>query len=170
MAALRDIAARYGVPIVEDSAHAFPVRIGNDFVGSLGEAGVYSFYATKTITTGEGGMLVTDRDDIAARVRIMRLHGIDRDVWDRYTSRDASWRYDVVAPGYKYNLTDIAAAIGRIQLAKARGFLAERARIARRYREAFSDEDFLVLPQAAENHAWHLFIVRLVADRLDRGP
>ena len=166
MAALRDIAARYGVPIVEDSAHAFPVRIGNDFVGSLGEAGVYSFYATKTITTGEGGMLVTDRDDIAARVRIMRLHGIDRDVWDRYTSRDASWRYDVVAPGYKYNLTDIAAAIGRIQLAKARGFLAERTRIARRYREAFSDEDFLVLPQAAENHAWHLFIVRLVADRL----
>jgi dTDP-4-amino-4,6-dideoxygalactose transaminase len=89
MRALADISRRYQVPIVEDAAHAFPVRTESGFVGAIGDAGVYSFYATKTITTGEGGMLVTDREDIAARARIMRLHGIDRDVWNRYTSRDA---------------------------------------------------------------------------------
>ncbi len=166
MAALADIARRYEVPIVEDAAHAFPVRIGSSFAGAVGDAGVYSFYATKTITTGEGGMLVTNRDDVAARARIMRLHGIDRDVWNRYTSQEASWRYDVVAPGFKYNLTDIAAAIGRVQLAKAENFLLCRTRIAKRYLEAFAGLDFLQLPTPAANHAWHLFIVHVVPRRL----
>ncbi len=166
MHALTEIARRFSVPLVEDAAHAFPVRIGGDFVGSLGDAGVFSFYATKTITTGEGGMLVTHRDDVAARARVMRLHGIDRDVWDRYTAHEASWRYDIVAPGFKYNLTDIAAAIGRVQLAKANDFLRRRSRIAHMYREAFSDLDCLRLPADAANHAWHLFIVRIVPDRL----
>jgi len=166
MSALKDIAARHEVPIVEDAAHAFPVQSCGSFVGAIGDAGVYSFYATKTITTGEGGMLVTNRADIAARARVMRLHGIDRDVWNRYTSREASWRYDVVAPGFKYNLTDIAAAIGRAQLAKAEDFLLRRSRIASRYLDAFAEMDFLRLPISAENHAWHLFIVRLVPDKL----
>lgn len=166
MEALTEIAGRHGVPLVEDAAHAFPVRLGGRYVGALGDAGVYSFYATKTITTGEGGMLVTDRPDIAARARVMRLHGIDRDVWDRYTSPNASWRYDVVAPGFKYNMTDIAAAIGRAQLAKAEGFLRQRARVARRYREAFADLDFLRLPEDVAGHAWHLFIIHIVPQRL----
>jgi len=166
MGALAEIARRFEVPVVEDAAHAFPVRIGTDFVGSLGDAGVYSFYATKTMTTGEGGMLVTDRDDVAARARVMRLHGIDRDVWNRYTSQSASWRYDVVAPGFKYNLTDIAAAIGRAQLAKAGEFLADRRRIAERYIDALSGLDFLELPTPAANHAWHLFIVHIVPRKL----
>ena len=103
-----------------------PSRSGSRgrYAGTFGDAGVYSFYATKTITTGEGGMVATDRDEVAARIRVMRLHGIDRDVWNRYTAPGASWKYDVVAPGYKYNLTDIAAAIGRVQLSKAEAFLA----------------------------------------------
>ena len=166
MRSLKDVAARFGVPIVEDAAHAFPVRVDGSFVGSLGDAGVYSFYATKSITTGEGGMLVTGRDDVAARARVMRLHGIDRDVWNRYTSREASWRYDVVAPGFKYNLSDIAAAIGRAQLAKAKDFHQRRSRIARKYLDAFADLDSLTLPPRAENHAWHLFIVRIVPGKL----
>lgn len=166
MASLKDIAARFAVPIVEDAAHAFPVRAGGTFVGSLGDAGVYSFYATKSITTGEGGMLVTGRDDVAARARVMRLHGIDRDVWDRYTSRGATWRYDVVAPGFKYNLSDVAAAIGRAQLAKANDFHERRSRIAGKYLEAFAGLEYLTLPTRAENHAWHLFIVRIVPERL----
>jgi dTDP-4-amino-4,6-dideoxygalactose transaminase len=146
---------------VEDAAHAFPVRQGDRFVGTTGDAGVYSFYATKSITTGEGGMVVTDRDEVAARIRIMRLHGIDREIWNRYTEPGASWKYDVVAAGYKYNMTDLAAAIGRVQLKKADAFLARRKAIARRYIGAFSALDFLSLPQWTENHAWHLFIVRI---------
>ncbi len=106
-------------------------------------------------------MVVTDRDDLARRIRLMRLHGIDRDIWNRYTSAAASWRYDVVAPGFKYNLTDMAAAIGRVQLAKAQALLERRRLIARRYGEAFRGIDGLVSPPAADGHAWHLFIVRL---------
>ena len=133
-----ELARGSGVPVVEDAAHAFPVRSGGRFAGTIGDAGVYSFYATKTITTGEGGMVVTDRDDMARRIRVMRLHGIDRDIWNRYTSGNASWKYDVVAPGFKYNLTDIAAAIGRVQLARADELLEKRRAIALRYREAFA--------------------------------
>jgi dTDP-4-amino-4,6-dideoxygalactose transaminase len=161
MEAIGELSREFGVPVVEDAAHAFPVRTGGRFVGTIGDAGVYSFYATKPITTGEGGMVVTDRDDLARRIRLMRLHGIDRDIWNRYTSAAASWRYDVVAPGFKYNLTDMAAAIGRVQLAKAQALLERRRLIARRYGEAFRGIDELVSPPAADGHAWHLFIVRL---------
>jgi len=166
MARISRIAGERGIPIVEDAAHAFPVKIGEKLAGTLGAAGVYSFYATKTITTGEGGMVVTASGEIAKRIRTMRLHGIDRDVWDRYTSSAASWRYDVVAPGFKYNLTDIAAAIGLAQLAKAGDFLESRRRIAGRYLEGLSGCAFLTLPAAAENHGWHLFIVRIKPERL----
>jgi dTDP-4-amino-4,6-dideoxygalactose transaminase len=161
MDAITHLSLRYGVPIVEDAAHAFPVRHGGRFAGTLGDAGVFSFYPTKSITTGEGGMVVTDRDELARRIRIMRLHGIDREVWDRYTQPGASWKYDVVAPGYKYNLTDIAAAIGRVQLRKADSFLMRRRAIARRYMTALNGLDFLSLPAWVEDHAWHLFIARV---------
>ncbi len=168
MAAITRIAKRFSVPVVEDAAHAFPTRTAGGFVGNLGDAGAYSFYATKPMTTGEGGMLVTNRDDVARRGRIMRLHGIDHDVWDRYTAPGASWRYDVVAPGFKYNLTDIAAAIGRVQLRKAADFLARRAVIAHKYLEAFADLDFLKLPRAPAEHAWHLFIARIRPEKLGK--
>jgi dTDP-4-amino-4,6-dideoxygalactose transaminase len=161
MDAISHLSLRYGVPIVEDAAHAFPIRHAGRFVGTIGDAGVYSFYPTKSITTGEGGMVVTNRDEVARRIRIMRLHGIDREVWNRYTQPGASWKYDVVAPGYKYNLTDLAAAIGRVQLRKADSFLARRRAIARRYMTVLNGLDFLSLPVWAEEHAWHLFIVRV---------
>lgn len=153
-----------GIPVVEDAAHAFPVRAANGrYCGTAGRAGVYSFYATKTITTGEGGMLVTDDEELAKRVKVMRLHGIDRTVWDRYTAVDASWGYSVVAAGYKYNLTDLAAAIGRVQLRRADAFLARRREIAERYDEAFGKLEGLELPPRGEDHAWHLYILRLTA-------
>jgi dTDP-4-amino-4,6-dideoxygalactose transaminase len=167
MDALSHISLHHGIPLVEDAAHAFPVRHGERFAGTLGDAGVYSFYATKTITTGEGGMVATDRDEVAARIRIMRLHGIDRDVWKRYTNPGAQgWRYDVVAPGYKYNLTDLASAIGRVQLRRAQEFLRKRTAAAARYIAAFSGLDFLTMPPSAESHAWHLFIVRVREEKL----
>lgn len=166
MEAIGRLSVKYGVPVVEDAAHAFPVRQRDRFVGTLGDAGVFSFYATKTITTGEGGMVVTDRDELARRIRVMRLHGIDRDVWKRYTDKGASWRYDVVAPGYKYNLTDLAAAIGRVQLQKAEALLLQRRAIALKYMAAFGGLDFLQAPPQSDNHAWHLFIIRIKEKKL----
>jgi dTDP-4-amino-4,6-dideoxygalactose transaminase len=152
--------------VVEDAAHAFPVTVGGRFAGALGELGVYSFYANKTMTTGEVGMVVTGRDDLAERVRIIRNHGIDREAWSRYTSAEATWRYAVVAAGFKYNLTDIAAAIGRVQLRRAASFLEERRRVAGVYLEGLAGLDYLELPLAAGCHAWHLFLLRLRPDRL----
>jgi dTDP-4-amino-4,6-dideoxygalactose transaminase len=166
MDAIRGIARGRGISVVEDAAHSFPARLGGGFVGTLGEAGVYSFYATKTITTGEGGMLVTANDEVARRVRVMRLHGIDRDIWNRYKDPAASWRYDVVAPGYKYNLTDLAAAIGRAQLRKAWDFLERRRAIVRRYAAALDGRDWVETPAWSDVHAWHLFIIRLRLPRL----
>ena len=113
------IAAKYGVPVVEDAAHAFPSKTKNGYAGTLGDIGVYSFYATKTITTAEGGMVCTKNPEYHKFMSTMRMHGIDRPVWNRYTSEKASWEYDVVAPGYKFNLPDVLAAMGRVQLQKA---------------------------------------------------
>lgn len=165
MAELTRIAADAGVPIVEDAAHAFPTLSDGRLIGTLDSAAtVFSFYATKTIATGEGGMVVTRHPDIARRARIMRLHGIDRDAFDRYTSKRPAWYYEVVAPGYKYNLTDIAASLGIAQLRKARRFLDRRAEIARRYDAAFSGLPVVLPPrpsEAASSHAWHLYVIRL---------
>ena len=166
MKTIMDIAKRYEIKVLEDAAHSFPVK-SNDgkWTGTSGHAGAYSFYANKTITTGEGGMLVTDDEDIARRVRIMRLHGIDREIWNRYTAGNAqSWRYAVVEAGYKYNMPDMAAAIGRVQLKKAEGFRAAREAIARTYSAALSDAGGRwTLPRIPEpgtgDHAWHLYLL-----------
>jgi perosamine synthetase len=127
----------------------------------------FSFYANKTITTGEGGMAVTDDAGLADRIRLMSLHGLSHDAWGRYTG-DGSWDYRIVAPGYKYNLTDIAAAIGIHQLAKAESMRSEREAIALRYIAAFADFGELDTPQVVMDriHSWHLFPVRLRLDRL----
>src|SRR5258705_4147771 len=116
MDALRDLAG--DIPIVEDAAHALPSRIGARMIGSLSRFTCFSFYATKTLSTGEGGMITTDDDAAAERCRIMSLHGISRDAWKRYTA-EGSWYYEIIAPGFKYNMTDIAAALGLAQLRKA---------------------------------------------------
>ena len=171
MEALSALAERYGLSVVEDAAHALPCTNKGRMVGTIGRATVFSFYATKTITTGEGGMVTTGDEALARRMRVMRLHGIDRDVWNRYVADRPSWYYEVVAPGFKYNMTDIAAAIGLVQLSRCREMWARRAAIASRYLEAFAGDDRLELPAVpppGETHAWHLFPVRLRGVDRDR--
>lgn len=153
--------------VIEDCAHAFPSRTKNGFAGTLGDAGVFSFYATKTITTGEGGMVTTNDDALAKRITHMRLHGMDRDAWDRYTSEKASWEYDIIAPGFKSNLPDVLSAIGCVQLKKTDLFAEKRKRIVKKYNAAFKDCDFLTLPPDGEGNAWHLYMIQLNLEKLD---
>jgi len=155
------------VPVIEDAAHAFPAPVavlGGRLAGTIGRAGAYSFYATKTITTGEGGMLVTNDAALADRARTMRLHGISRDAWKRYTAA-GSWYYEIEAAGFKDNMTDVAAALGLVQLGRAQELREARAAIAGTYAAGLGDleRDGLVrLPRDAHGeHAWHLYIVRL---------
>lgn len=170
--ALKALADEHGLKVVEDAAHAFPTLNEGELVGAgQYEATVYSFYATKTMTTGEGGMVVTPDEELAKRMRVMRLHGIDRDVFDRYSSDKPSWYYDVVAAGYKYNLTDTAAAMGRVQLKRTPEMVARRTEIGARYDEAFADLPVQLPAHAKEgsSHAWHLYCLRLNDDApLDR--
>ncbi len=164
MGAILKIAKKHNLQVVEDAAHAIPTTCGGQLVGALESAAtVYSFYVTKTLVTGEGGMVVTRDQEVAARCRVMRLHGISRDVFDRYSAEIPSWYYEVVAPGFKYNMTDIAASIGIHQLKKIYAFQKRRAEIARMYDQAFSDLPVLLPPKApaGEMHAWHLYILRL---------
>jgi len=160
------IARSHGLKIVEDAAHALPARHAGALIGTLDtDATAFSFYANKTMTTGEGGMLVSRNKEMMDRARTMRLHGIDRDVFNRFTDSQASWRYDVVAPGFKYNMTDVAASLGIHQLRRSDGFQADRERIAARYDAAFADLPLILPPKppAGDQHSWHLYIVR-VAD------
>ncbi|MDR2052889.1 MAG: DegT/DnrJ/EryC1/StrS aminotransferase family protein [Treponema sp.] len=162
MEPILELARHYGARVIEDAAHSFPSLLSDGrFAGTLGDAGVFSFYATKTITTGEGGMVVTRDPEIAGRVRVMRLHGIDRDVWNRYTDRGSSWYYEVVEPGYKYNLPDILAAVGRVQLKRAWELLAMRKEIAARYDGAFRDNPRIIIPPTGTGDARHLYPVRI---------
>lgn len=170
---LLEICERNGITIVEDAAHAFPSRLKETYVGSLGPITCFSFYANKTITTGEGGILTTNDPKIFERCKVMRLHGIDRDVWKRFTSEKASWEYDVVAPGYKYNLPDLNAAVGLAQLERAETLRKERQRCAEFYFQELSDCKYLDLPLVKvpfEDHSWHLFPVILNEQaRVDRN-
>ena len=162
-----DLAKRKNLRVVEDAAHAFPAKYRGRMIGTFGDVTCFSFYSTKTITTAEGGMACTQNDEWAARMRIMSLHGISKDAWKRYTA-EGSWFYEVTAPGYKYNLTDIAAALGRVQLKRAHDMLERRAAIARRYLDAFGGMDALICPTVRPEceHAWHLFILRLRTELL----
>jgi dTDP-4-amino-4,6-dideoxygalactose transaminase len=162
--AIADFARSHELAVVEDAAHAFPAsREGEPVGASDSSATVFSFYATKTMTTGEGGMVVTRKPDIAARIRTMRLHGISRDAFDRYRSSAPSWHYEVVAPGYKYNLTDPAAAMGLVQLRRAESMRRRRAEIATRYSEAFAalGLDLPASPTGGTEHSWHLYVIRV---------
>ncbi len=172
MDALMPLAADRGIKILEDAAHSFPCRFGEKTIGSIGDITCFSFYATKTLTTGEGGMAVTDNDDWADRMRVMSLHGISKDAWKRYTA-EGSWYYEIIAPGFKYNLTDVAAALGLVQLERTDEMLEARRRIARTYTEALSESDALELLEVNDfdAHSWHLFVIKIVEDKLsiDRG-
>ncbi len=177
--AIYKIAAEYGLAVIEDAAHALPTRYRSHLIGSsslrnsvalkqsLPHLTCFSFYATKTLTTGEGGMIVTDDKELAERCQVMSLHGISKDAWKRYTA-EGSWYYEIVAPGYKYNMTDIAAAIGLVQLRKVERMWERRKEIAKRYTEAFSQYPELEVPtvKAEAKHSWHLYLLRLNLDRI----
>lgn len=160
------IAREHGLKVVEDAAHALPTTWSGTLIGQLqSDITVFSFYANKTMTTGEGGMAVTRNPELAKRMKVMRLHGMNRDAFDRFTSKTPAWYYEVVAPGFKYNLTDIASAMGIHQLAKLPRFLQRRQYLAARYFEKLAALP-LILPAdapAGDVHSWHLYVIRLSA-------
>jgi dTDP-4-amino-4,6-dideoxygalactose transaminase len=162
MDAIGALARRHGLAVIEDAAHALPASYHGRTIGTIGQATCFSFYATKTLTTGEGGMVTTDDERLAERIRLMSLHGISRDAWKRYTA-EGSWFYEILRPGYKYNLTDIAASIGRAQLARCHEFWHARRRIAQRYDDAFAGTPEIRRPasRADVQHAWHLYVIQL---------
>lgn len=173
MEAILKIARKYDLRVIEDAAHTLPSKINGIPIGQHdSDAIVYSFYATKTITTGEGGMVVTKNPEIAKRCRVMRLHGINRDAFDRYTSSKPAWYYEIVAPGYKYNLTDIASSLGLCQLAKADRFQARRQKMAERYLRELADLPLIMPPQVknpvTDLHSWHLFCCQLNTQKVSR--
>ena len=168
MDALLDLARQHDLKVLEDAAHAAGARAGGRPVGSIGHATAFSFYATKNLTTAEGGMLTSDDGEFMEQARLWHLHGLSRDAWKRYTAEGA-WRYDVLVPGFKSNMSDIQAALGLVQLAKLEGNIARRSEIARRYTAAFSQMPELIpAPDAhpGDRHAHHLYILRLRLERL----
>jgi perosamine synthetase len=170
MEAIGTIAQAHNLCVIEDAAHALPARYRGRMVGAISDITCFSFYATKNITTGEGGMIATNDAVVAARVRTMSLHGLSRDAWNRYTAQ-GSWYYEILYPGFKYNLTDIAAALGLAQLKKCERFWKARDRIAGLYDEGFSDIPEITRPHVAPHiqHAWHLYVIQLELDRLSIG-
>ncbi len=169
MTAIMKIAKKYNLKVIDDAAHALPSTHDGHLIGNIADLTCFSFYATKTITTGEGGMLVTNDDTLVERIRTMRLHGINRDVFNRYNSDKADWYYDVVAPGFKYNMTDIAASIGIHQLKKVEIFKKDRELIAKAYNEAFKEIEEIEVPfidRTTDIHSWHLYVVKLNLEKL----
>lgn len=171
MEAILAFAQRHALKVIEDAAHALPAHRDGRPIGAWdSDACIFSFYANKTITTGEGGMITTVHPEIAARVRTMRTHGFDRDTFKRYNTTGASWLYDIIAPGFKYNLTDVAAAIGTAQLARVHLFQAQRQKIAKLYSKLLADLP-LDCPAPAppgSQHAWHLYPIRIRAEASKR--
>jgi len=171
---IQEIARKYNLKIIEDAAHALPSYYKGKIIGTIGDITCFSFYATKNITTGEGGMIVTDNDEWVDKMRIMSLHGINKDAWKRYTA-EGDWYYKIIAPGYKYNLTDIAAALGLAQLNKADAFWKRRIQIAQMYNEAFKNlaeiEVSFQFLNFETRHSWHLYVIKLNLEylRIDRN-
>jgi dTDP-4-amino-4,6-dideoxygalactose transaminase len=168
MTRIMELAKQYNVKVMEDAAHALPTTHNGQMIGTIADITVFSFYANKTITTGEGGMIVTNNEDYVKRISCMRLHGISKDVFDRFTSTKPSWHYQVVAPGFKYNMTDVAAAMGIHQLKKANVLQQRRQNIAEKYNNAFSDLPLTTpfITNTDDIHSWHLYVIQLHTDKL----
>lgn len=166
MKKIMELAKKYNLKVIEDAAHSFPSFTDMGYAGTIGDAGVFSFYATKPLTTAEGGMICAKEPALIKNMQMMRLHGMDRTTWDRYTSPKASWMYDIVAPGYKFNLPDILSALGRVQLKRAQEFYEKRKHIAEIYNREFSKLDFVEIPPDCQGNAWHLYLLRLKLDKL----
>jgi dTDP-4-amino-4,6-dideoxygalactose transaminase len=162
-----DLAKSKKLAVIEDAAHAIPAKYKGRNIGTLSAMTAFSFYATKTLATGEGGMVTTDDDALADRIRMMRLHGMSRDAWKRYRA-DGNWRYEIIEAGYKYNLTDLQSALGLVQLARCKEMWKSRARIAQKYTQALASmEAYHSLPVASDvQHAWHLFVVLVDPSKL----
>jgi len=162
-----EIAKRYNLYVIEDAAHALPASYKGRKIGTIGDLTCFSFYATKTLATGEGGMITTENDEWAERIRILRLHGISKDAWKRY-SREGTWEYDVLENGYKYNMTDINAALGLAQLRKLEWMWKKRREIAEKYNEAFKDLEEVTLYKVKEDRetSWHLYPLKLNLEAL----
>lgn len=172
MDAILRIARQHDLKVIEDAAHALPSRYKNRVVGTLGDITCFSFYATKTLTTGEGGMVTTESAELAERMRMLSLHGINKDAWKRYTA-EGTWRYDILEIGYKYNLTDLQASLGIAQLRKCDVMRARRAALAERYNDALASLDCFETPQLPleGQHAWHLYVIQVNSSvlRIDRN-
>jgi dTDP-4-amino-4,6-dideoxygalactose transaminase len=159
---IKQIAERYKLRVIEDAAHSLPAWYKTRKIGTIGDMTCFSFYATKPLATGEGGMVTTEKDEWADRIRILRLHGISKDAWKRY-SGEGSWYYEVVEAGYKYNMTDIQAALGLAQLKKIEWMREKRERIADKYTAAFKDSELIKTPQVKSDRisAWHLYVIQI---------
>ncbi len=166
MDAVQALATERGLRVMEDAAHAIPASYRGRMVGSMSDSTVFSFYATKNLTTGEGGMITTPDAELAERMRMRRLHGMSRDAWKRYSG--GSWRYDVAYAGFKYNMTDMAASLGLVQLGRLDDLQRRRRTIVERYCAALADCAEVELPTSRPevDHAWHLFVVRMRHERL----
>jgi dTDP-4-amino-4,6-dideoxygalactose transaminase len=167
MTEILEIATQHKLHVIEDAAHALPATYKGRRIGTISDLTAFSFYATKTLTTGEGGMITTESEEHARRLQVMRLHGIARDAWKRY-SKEGSWFYEVLEAGFKYNLTDLQAALGVVQLAKCDGMNRARERVAERYNSAFQTIEALEVTAtpADRTTSWHLYVLRLRLDRL----
>ncbi len=172
MTEILELAAQHELHVIEDAAHSLPASYKGKRIGTVSELTAFSFYATKTLTTGEGGMITTENPQYADRLQVMRLHGIDRDAWKRY-SAEGSWFYEVLENGFKYNLTDLQAALGVVQLEKCDAMYMARLRIAQRYSSAFQSIESLQIPLVPPEResSWHLYVLRLNLDqlRIDRN-
>ncbi len=171
MKRILELAKKYSTPqnkiyVIEDAAHSFPSPTKLGYAGTIGDVGVFSFYVTKTITTAEGGMVCTRNPDLAKRMTVMRMHGMDRTTWDRYTSPRASWEYDIVAPGYKFNLPDVLSALGCCQVDRANLFYEQRKKVVEKYNKVFKELDFIKLPPDGEGNSWHLYLMRIIPEKL----
>lgn len=164
---IRAIADKYNLLVSEDAAHAVETYYKGDLIGKKGDCACFSFYATKNICTGEGGMLTTNRDDIAEKARVMSLHGMSRAAWNRY-GKGGSWKYDIEYPGYKYNMFDIQAALAKTQMDKLQYMQERRKEIVKHYNKAFGNLDGVKIPVVRDytTHSWHLYVLRLDLDKL----
>lgn len=164
---IRAIAEKYDLFVSEDAAHAIDTFYKGDLIGKKGDCASFSFYATKNICTGEGGMLTTNSEDIAEKARVMSTHGMSKAAWNRY-GKGGAWRYDIEYPGHKYNMFDIQAALAKTQMNKLSAMQDRRKEIVKKYEEGFSTLDGIKLPPEADytTHSWHLYVVRLELDKL----
>jgi len=164
--AIYDIAERHNLFVVQDAAHAVSAKYKGRYIGTRGTIAAFSFYATKNMTTAEGGML-TGTPDFVEKCRIISLHGMSRDAWNRY-SKEGSWYYEVLLPGFKYNMTDIQASLGLVQLEKLESFQLRRAEIVAKYNQEFKNYDAMEVPvaKAEVEHAWHLYVLKLNLEAL----